>query len=97
MYIRVSYDATGCYSVQTVELIVNDTPIANPNPDPLRVCDDNADGLASFDLTLATANILNGLSAAEHTVTYHETLDDAQAGTPAIGGVLAFWNTTPIV
>src|SRR5690606_8349027 len=31
VFIRVVYDATGCYSVQTVELIINDTPIANDN------------------------------------------------------------------
>ena len=52
--------------------------VAN-QPNDYVVCDDDNDGFALFDLTYADAQILGSQqSAADYTVTYHETLYDAE-------------------
>ena len=44
------------------------------------VCDDNGDGLSSFLLGEISYEILQGLNAANYTVTHHETMTDATVG-----------------
>lgn len=67
-------NADGCFTVGSFELIVNDNPdIAVP--DALQVCDDNADGLAVFDLTTRETQILNGLTPGDYTVEFYEDSD----------------------
>ena len=94
IYVRVAYDATGCTNFTQLQLIVNPTPVANENTTALEVCDDNADGLACFDLNVATSDVLNGLDASEYTVTYYVLEANAQAGTNAITNLTCFTNTT---
>lgn len=72
IYARVSNPAAGaCYSVVEVVLITLESPdIAQP--EAIGICDDNADGVAQFDLTIRSEAILNGLSASDYTVEYYE-------------------------
>jgi gliding motility-associated-like protein len=93
IYVNVSYALTGCSNFVTLQLIVHNTPEATEIA-PLEVCDDNADGVASFDLTSATAGILGGLDPALHTVTYYAQQADAQLGTNSISNVLSYVNVT---
>jgi gliding motility-associated-like protein len=93
MYVRVFYVATGCYNIVELQLHVNNTPQAT-QIDPLEVCDDNADGTALFDLTLATSQVLGSLDPALHTVTYYLDQPSAQAGTGSITSVLAYSSAT---
>ncbi|WP_116790382.1 T9SS type A sorting domain-containing protein [Flavobacterium psychrotrophum] len=58
-------------------------PQVNTPPD-LVVCDANNDGVATFDLTTVSAVILGGLNPSLYTISYHETLADANADTNAI-------------
>ncbi|WP_282031862.1 T9SS type A sorting domain-containing protein [Winogradskyella eximia] len=52
--------------------------VAN-QPNDYVVCDDDNDGFALFDLTYVDAQVLGSQqSAADYTVTYHETLYDAE-------------------
>ena len=75
IYIRAENDVTGCVSTITLDLRVN--PLPTPaTPTPLEVCDDDNDGFASFDLELRTIEIING--ELDITVTYHETMADAE-------------------
>lgn len=53
-------------------------------PPDLVICDDDNDGIATFDLTSLDALILGGLNPSEYSISYHETLADATAGTNAI-------------
>jgi gliding motility-associated-like protein len=94
IYVNVSNVLTGCASYVTLQLIVHDTPIAT-EIEPLEACDDNADGVASFDLTTATAGILGGLDPMLHTVSYYVQQADAQSGTNPISNVLGYVNATP--
>ena len=93
LYVRAEFDATGCASFTTLNLIVYDTPVATAI-DALEVCDDNTDGIGSFDLTQATSGILGSLDPSQHTVTYHLTEQNAIDGVGAITGTLAFSSAT---
>ncbi len=78
------------FTTLTLEVLPNPTPVT---PQPIALCDDNnaGDGQEVFDLTSSEAEILNGES---WTVTYHESLADALAGTPQIATPTAYTNTS---
>uniref|UniRef100_UPI00262431E8 T9SS type B sorting domain-containing protein n=3 Tax=uncultured Psychroserpens sp. TaxID=255436 RepID=UPI00262431E8 len=76
IYVRVTNDITGCFT------IVNFTLIVNPLPDVVAVtdfiaCELNNDGIYDFDLTTKDAEVLNGQDPTLFTVTYHATQQDA--------------------
>jgi valyl-tRNA synthetase len=83
LWVRVTINATGCYSVVPLELIVNPLPIANI-PTPLSLCDVNnpGDQQEAFDMTLAIPDIVGTQEGMQ--VTFHLTLAQAQAGTNAL-------------
>ena len=69
-----------CKSYTTLTIKVIPLPTPNPTPDPLEECDDvSGDGIATFDLTEANANILQHSTLT--TLTYWELESDAEAGT----------------
>jgi large repetitive protein len=72
-------DAGNCLSPgsSSVDITINAAPQL-VEPDGLETCDDNFDGLAVFNLTTAGNQAVNGLTGL--TVTYHESLADAQTG-----------------
>ncbi|MEM6516959.1 MAG: choice-of-anchor L domain-containing protein, partial [Bacteroidota bacterium] len=75
IFIRVGRnDDVNCFNTAELELIVNEQPIAIA-PTPLEACDDDTDGFTQFDLSLRTAEIING--QADVSVVYYGSLDDA--------------------
>ena len=50
VYVRLYDQTTQCFSITTLDLIVLTTPLIG-QPNDLEVCDDDADGVAEFDLT----------------------------------------------
>jgi len=74
IFVRVEDATTGCYDTTTLDLVVEQAPIAF-TPTPLEYCDPDSDGFGEFTLTDAEAEITGG--AAGLTVTYHETMADA--------------------
>ncbi len=77
IFVRVeSNNSNTCYATGSFNIIIENSPIINPNPLPLVVCDTDNDGFAFFDLTLANDDITFG--DPNLTVTYHGTLLDAQ-------------------
>jgi gliding motility-associated-like protein len=94
IYVRVEANLAPCYDTVELQLIVNPTPEA-ATPDPIEVCDDDTDGIGTFDITIREADILAGADPALHTVTYHVTQANAIAGQNPITNVLAFNNTVP--
>ena len=74
-----------CASYTTFELIVNPKPVAHL-PKDYHLCDDNTDGIAVFDLSgVVTPQVLGStLSATDYTVTYYDSLANAQVPTNAI-------------
>ena len=82
IWIRLTNDVTGCYSIMPLDLVVNPLPI----PEPATVaslCDDDTDGLQTFDLSGVAAQVIG--SQVDMLVTYHETQGDADGGINGLG------------
>ncbi|SFQ78065.1 choice-of-anchor L domain-containing protein, partial [Flavobacterium akiainvivens] len=94
VYIRVTNNATGCYDVVELELIVNPLPVVT-QPLPYSLCDVNNPGDAreEFDLTSRIDEITSGEFGL--TVTFHDTYAQAVAGTPSITTPDAYTNVEP--
>jgi hypothetical protein len=60
--IRITNTATGCYSISTMDLVVNPKPQPIAPTTPYTVCDDDQDGISQFDLNTLTSGILLGSS-----------------------------------
>jgi gliding motility-associated-like protein len=85
-----TYKVTGTCGLNPVEdeiIVTLSPPITVSNPNPYIICDDATnDGLAQFDLSTITGQILVGLDPTLYTVTYHTSSVDANA-TPAVGAI----------
>ncbi|MFP9112987.1 choice-of-anchor L domain-containing protein [Flavobacterium sp. RHBU_3] len=94
VYVKVTINATGCYDVVALNLIVNPKPVVT-NPTPLTLCDVNdfGDEVEEFDLTSKINEITGGVFGLD--VTFHTTLADAEANTGAITNPTEYENTTP--
>ncbi|MFD0863313.1 choice-of-anchor L domain-containing protein [Sungkyunkwania multivorans] len=84
---RVTNTTTSCFITTNFDLIIENSP-AIATPQPLRACDDDFDGLLGFDLSDRQDEILNGLSASDHQVTYYTTPNDANDAINAINPVV---------
>ena len=91
IYARVERDVPpgilGCFSIVELELIVVALPDVPTTDfiDPMFECDDDGDGLVEFNLTQQDPFVLGIQDPADFApITYHESLADAQAGTPFI-------------
>ncbi|QXP59799.1 T9SS type B sorting domain-containing protein [Olleya sp. HaHaR_3_96] len=103
VYVRVESATitTACASYEDLVLIVNPTPQIT-DPSPLEVCDNDADGIALFDLELNNPEILNqldtdttnDLATVDYTITFYTTVADAAVPQNAIATPNAFTNTT---
>nr|WP_262902589.1 choice-of-anchor L domain-containing protein [Winogradskyella sp. SM1960] len=85
IFVRAENDVTSCYNTVTVTLRVNPVPSPESDPTPIEVCDDDNDGLAEFDLTQRTIEIING--EPDVTISYHETQTDAENNDNPITGL----------
>ena len=79
IYVRVTNDTTGCFTIVTFDIIVNPLPDIGDVPDVI-ACEINADGFFDFDLETVTSELLGAQDPANFTVTYHETQEDADNG-----------------
>ncbi len=79
LFVRVENIDTGCFDTTTVDLIVNEGPIAM-TPSPLTYCDPNNDCIGVFNLHDADLEISGGALQPGVTITYHETETDALTG-----------------
>ncbi|MGL2967626.1 adhesin, partial [Flavobacterium sp. XGLA_31] len=85
LYVRLTDQLTGCWSVMPIVLIINPSPIAPVNVPNIEVCDyDNntQDGYTMVNLTQNTAMILaqQPLGASNYTIEYYTTKALAEAG-----------------
>lgn len=85
VWVRVEDNATGCFKLTVLELVVNALPVL-VQPTPLELCDDNnpGDQSESFNLEEATSELLNGQTGVS--LTYFENQIDADANTSPITG-----------
>ncbi len=78
---RVEDMTTGCFSYETVEIIVNTLPDF-PNITDFSICENNTDDVADFLLNFKDDEILNGQTGKE--VLYFENEADANSGNAPI-------------
>ncbi|WP_243878660.1 T9SS type B sorting domain-containing protein [Winogradskyella pelagia] len=86
IHVRVENDVTGCYTVVEFSIIVNPLPTVVAVTDLIQ-CELNTDGSAQFDLTEKDTEVLGGQDPSAYTVSYHETLADAEALDNGITGL----------
>lgn len=91
LFVSVKNTETGCISTTTLDITVLDNPVINTETQYIDACDGDLDGFANFDLTSITADVLQGLTGV--TVTFHETIEDAQSGSNAIASDTNYSNT----
>src|SRR5690606_37766977 len=96
IYTNIENSETGCFigGVQSFELIVQPGAMAVTPAAPFIICDNLApsDGFAEFDLDDVTnqqvsdlrAEILAGQDPSVFLLSFHQTLEEAEAGTNAI-------------
>jgi len=90
--VTLTVNASGESSTETQEIEIFDQPIANPIED-LAICDNNNDGLATFDLTQWNSVLLGGQDPAQFTVAYFASQTDLDSDTP-ISDPTAYTNIT---
>ncbi|KAB1067229.1 T9SS type B sorting domain-containing protein [Tamlana haliotis] len=83
IFAKVSNSATGCFYIQSFDLIINPNPIAHTPPN-LMYCDDDFDGVLAFDLSENTTPILGAQDPTQFKVSYYTTLNDAETNTEAL-------------
>lgn len=92
IYVRLVGSANGCADTGQFEIRVELPPVA-VLPAPLQLCDDDvADEITVFDLTVRDAQITGGEGS--WSVSYYETLAQANGQTGAIADPTAYTNTT---
>ncbi|MBT0609208.1 T9SS type B sorting domain-containing protein, partial [Aequorivita echinoideorum] len=91
IYVRVTNDTTGCYSIVELILIVNPLPEISEISD-YTICEVNTDGFATFDLTTKITEILNGQNPMDFEVSFYESQSDADNGLNAIQNPDSFIN-----
>src|SRR5690606_30109627 len=76
-----------CYDETSFDVLIIPAPEANPIPAAMRmICDEdgNNDGITSFDLTQFDATILGTQTGPEFSITYYESLADANTSSNPI-------------
>ena len=76
IYVRVTDDITGCFTIVDFDLVVSPSPLVSSITDFI-VCEDNSTGIYNFNLDSKTSEVLNGQDPNIFLVTYHETQADA--------------------
>ena len=93
LYIRVQSGTTDCFSIATLQLIVNPVPEATEPAAPYALCDNgdnDTDGIAVFDLTTYEPEVLNTMNPSQFIVSYFTSEADAIANTNAIPNPSAY-------
>ena len=93
IYVRITNDTTGCYTIVELPIVVHPLPETPEVPDYI-ICEVATDGFAIFDLTTKTPEVLGSQDPTNLEVTYHEVEADADAGINAIATPESFPNAT---
>src|SRR5690554_109396 len=84
IYVRVTNDTSGCFSIVELELIVHAVPLDTADISPYMICELDTDGVAEFDLITKIPEILGGQSPTDYEVSFYLDPVDAVNGENAI-------------
>ncbi|ARV12686.1 hypothetical protein BTO09_10155 [Gilvibacter sp. SZ-19] len=93
IWVRITNDTTGCFTLVELPIIVHPLPEA-PEVSDYIICEVATDGVATFDLNTKIPEILGGQDPTDLQVSFHEVEADADAGINAIATPEAFVNVT---
>ncbi|EDM42817.1 hypothetical protein SCB49_01814, partial [unidentified eubacterium SCB49] len=91
VWVRIEDDVTGCYGVESMELVLVPLPTIC-EPEPLVFCDVDNDGIGEFILEEAESEIRCGDPSGNLEVTYHETPGEAANGLNPIPDDVVYLN-----
>ncbi|WP_053975608.1 T9SS type B sorting domain-containing protein [Mangrovimonas xylaniphaga] len=80
-YTRIRFDETGCTSTNSFQVTVLLAPTTN-TPSPIKICDDDEDGIHIVNLTSKISEIISDTS--NKTITFHNSFEDADTGAEPI-------------
>jgi gliding motility-associated-like protein len=83
-----------CYETTSFDIELFEQPIANAVGD-LEMCDDDFDGISTFDLNRQTASILGSQSSSDFIVSFPSSQNEAELGTGDLP--MSYDNTTPFI
>lgn len=89
---KVEVTLGGSVCTTTGEIVIEYSPLPTLNNTTIVQCDDNNDGISTFDLT-KVYNIITSGNTQLSAVTFYENLADAQAQTNPIANPTAYQNT----
>lgn len=92
IYVRIENASTLCFTTHQFTLKIDPLPVANTAPD-LDHCDDDFDGLYTFDLSQQNDFILGSQNPEQFRVSYYETSEAAHAGSNALS---TFYDATDL-
>ena len=90
-FIRIENNSTGCYTVESFDLVVNTLPVFQPISE-YRFCENASDGIGDFMLATKDNEILHGQPGKQ--VLYFETQADADNRTNSINKNSPYQNTS---
>ena len=93
IFVRVTFEATGCYRVVILDIRVEPLPDVTIPDEEVTVCDPDSDGFAQFDLDALVQDMLD--NGEDLTLSFHYTEQDAQAGENAIPNPEEYTNANP--
>jgi gliding motility-associated-like protein len=83
VFIRIEDNNTGCFETTSFNLSIS-SPTHTAESVDIIGCDDDNDGVVSFDLNAHDVNVLNGQDPTEFNVSYYSSEADAMAGIGAL-------------
>ncbi len=93
LFVRIYDPNTGCFSTTTISVEFQNSPEINQENQWINACEQDVDGFEDFDLTSVIDNVLQGLTGL--TVSFHESLFDAQNNLNPIADPENYQNTVP--
>ncbi|NQX76283.1 T9SS type B sorting domain-containing protein, partial [Gilvibacter sp.] len=93
IWVRITNDTTGCFTLVELPIIVHPLP-ETPEVSDYIICELATDGVATFDLNTKIPEILGGQDPTDLVITFHEVEADADAGINAIATPEAFVNVS---
>ncbi|WP_323789827.1 choice-of-anchor L domain-containing protein [Psychroserpens sp.] len=88
IYVRIENNSTGCYNITFFDVLIYE----HPHPaQPIILCDDDYDGITTFDLTQAETDLYQ-ITPTYITISYFETETDLDADANAIVNPSSYLN-----
>ncbi len=94
LYYAMTNISSGATSYGTFYLHINPNPVIAPVSD-YEICDTDSDGIATFDLSRKTTEILGANSNLPYDVTFYNSASDAEAGSNSLTDPTAYTNVNP--